>query len=687
MDGVSNGRQAVRVVVLLTAVLATLVVGPPASAADEPDLDVTITALSPATLTPGDPVVMTGTITNNNDFAWGNLQAYLVIPRAPFTTRAQLETAIGSNRGYTGERVVEDGTFDSVGDLAPGATVAFRVRVPWDDLLLTGAEGIYPVGVQILGTLPDGTRSTTAISRATTFAPLVEARGEPVAASIVWPFVMPQYRGVTGDLVDPDKLVQSVGPGGQLRNLLDLASTTSARSSTLLLDPALLDGLADLIANRHVSEGDQLDEREQRQVSAFLDDLRALARRGSTWVLGYGRPDELAITRRAAAADELRDAVARATEDALATHSVPGRAATWLTRRGVTDEVLSAVRGDGDTPVIVASGDLPTWDRRDGSLVTYTTDRGPLPLLVTDDLDAGVPGLDSVVTLRQRILSEAALAVLQRGVDPDSRADAVAIVSPTWDPGPGATGLSATFDADYVEAWILDDLLTRPRSAYDGVIAPASAETLAPRALTAVADLVSAGQTLTDLTTGNDDLVAALARDAAPLLGVRWRSKPDDVVAIAGAREGEVRDELSRLTIGGPPSFTLSGTEGRFPLTISNATSHTVEVGVRIDSSNPALTIPDVDPVEIGAGERRTLTVNVDVGRQNTSTVTATLVSADGQLLGDPAVFNVRSSNVGVLIWIAMGLAGLLVVVAIVRRFVLRRGRGATPDPVVDGHD
>ena len=57
-----------------------------------------------------------------------------------------------------------------------------------------------------------------------------------------------------------------------------------------------------------------------------------------------------------------------------------------------------------------------------------------MPLLVTDVLDAGVPGQDSVVTLRQRILSEAALATLQREIDPKSRADAITMVDPRWNP-------------------------------------------------------------------------------------------------------------------------------------------------------------------------------------------------------------------------------------------------------------
>ena len=96
-------------------------------------------------------------------------------------------------------------------------------------------------------------------------------------------------------------------------------------------------------------------------------------------------------------------------------------------------------------------------------------------------------------------------------------------------------------------------------------------------------------------------------------------------------------------------------------------------MGVSLDSSNPALSVPDVKPVDIGAGERRTLTVGIDLGRQNTTSLTARLKSTDGKAIGQPDEFNVRSSKIGAVLWVAMGLAALLVLAALVRRFSRRR--------------
>ena len=71
-------------------------------------------------------VTMTGTVTNNDDHAWTDAQAYLVIPATPFTTRTQVDDAIDTGNAYTGERVVDLKSIDEIGDLRPGATDPFR---------------------------------------------------------------------------------------------------------------------------------------------------------------------------------------------------------------------------------------------------------------------------------------------------------------------------------------------------------------------------------------------------------------------------------------------------------------------------------------------------------------------------------------------------------------------------------
>lgn len=658
-----------------------LVPGDPARAADrDPDLTVGISTLSPSRLGAGSTVTMTGTVTNNDDHAWTTVQAYLVIPASPFTTRAQIESAIEDGDAYTGVRVIEPGTFDDMGDLAPHQTREFRVRVPHGKLGVSGAEGVYPVGVQILGTDADGERSADAIARATTFLPQTSS-GRRVPTSILWPFLMPDHRRFNGLYADPERLLRAVSTGGRLRNLLDLASSTPGDAATVLVDPALLVGVDDIANGRHLPEGLEVSRLQKAEADQFVQDLLSFARSQSCWVLDFDRPDDLALSQNSDLSPPLSAAITRSTNAALAQFQLSGRHVSWPTRNGVTAGLLRSLRGAGDAPVIVTPSALTDWDRRQGSLVRYSSSNGPVPLLVNDVLDAGVPGRDSVVTLRQRILSEAALASLQRAIDPTSKADAVVMVDPQWDPGASwSVGrLSETFSAPFTLGTSLDSLLTRPLATYDGAVPKTAKDRPLSRALLRrAADIVARGRALSSVIPQSDAVDDALARDVAGVLGIRWRQDPDAAGVIARARARQAGVELGKITIKGPPSVTLSSSKGGFPVTITNGTDEDVRIGVSLDSSNPALSVADVKPVDIGAGERRTLTVDIDLGTQKTTSLTARLKSTDGRAIGQPDDFNVRSSKIGVVLWVAMGLAGLLVLAALVRRFSRRRTRASS---------
>ncbi len=683
----SSRRRSI-LVALLATILGSLLTwsGPTQAAVDDPDLRVTIDTVSPSRLDDGSTVTMTGTVRNANQEAWTSVQAYLVIPGAPFTTRAQVDEVRSSSTAYAGVRVVETDLFAELGDLAPGETKPFRLSVPYDSLNITGAEGIYPVGVQILATDTEGIRSPDALARATTFLPKLSSTKDPVPTSLVWPFLMPDYRDARGAYVDPESFAASVGPGGQLRNLLDLAADTTSAGTTILLDPALLVGVDDLANGRR----SDLDDAQRAQAATFLRDLLAFARGPhSLWVLDFDRPDVLAFSDNADISKPLEDVVERATRAALSTYQLSGRRVSWPTRNGVSTDLLRHVRGNGDSPVIVNPSAVPDWERRQGSLVQYETARGPVPLLVDDLTEGNVPGGESVTLVRQRLVTEAALASLERAFDPQSRADAVVMVEPSWDPGPqwAAGRLSDAFAAPFARGVGLDSILTQPLAAYEGdVSATARARPLSRTLLQVANDIVMKGQTLSSVISQSQQVDDALARDVAGVLGVRWRSDRPEALSIATARARLAGAELDKISIEAPPSVTLSSAKGGFPLTIRNDTDEAIRIGVDLDSSNPALAIPALDEVDVAAGERRTVTVQVDLGNQRTTFLTAHLMSDGGQQLGTSTTFKVRSSSIGVVLWVAMGAAGALMLLAIVRRFHRRRSTTASALPP-DGDD
>lgn len=681
----STYRRQLRPVLLAMVIasllaLSGLIIQPARAATAKPDLSVRISALSPTQLKSGSTVTMSGTVTNDNDFSWTNAQAYLVISHVPYTSRSQLDDAISSSTAYTGERVVEIDSIDMMGDIAPGQTVPFRIKVPYDRLLLTGADGIYPVGVQILGTDPDGNRSGDAIARATTFLPMLgTSPKDKVAASIAWPFLMPAYKGTDRSYVGAADLLASVGPGGQLRNLLDLAATTSMHD-TVIIDPALLVAVDDLAHRRHLPKGVKLTDDQAASAASFLADLLTVARNGSSWILGYDRPDVLALSGNKDLAGPLLKSIDAATTSAIDTYGLTGRRVTWPTRQGVTADLLRFVRGPGDQPAIVSADDLKGWSRRDGSLLQYETDSGPVPILVDDAIDKAVPGQDSVVSIRQRIVSDAALAVLSRAIDSSTKADAVVVVPPTWDPGPDWVQgrIDDAFRTSWVQGSTLDALLTKPISSFTGSFpSSAKASPVSREQLEAAMQIQTQATLLNAIQTKSGSVSTVFDQDTASAIGIRWRKNRETGLAIARASSSRAGKEMKKVTIEGPLSVTLSSSKGKFPLTISNDTADSITVGVRLDSSNPALSIPDVTSTKVEAGQRLTLNVNVDVRDQRSTSVAAQLITPEGRTFGEAAVFQVRSSAVGAVLWVAIGAAGLFVVVALFRRFSKKRKFGS----------
>lgn len=685
----SSPRWTILVALLLTT-LATLSGALPATAADDdPDLQVTIRTLDPSLLAPGRDVTMTGTVTNNDSHAWTAVQAYLVIPASPFTTRAQIQVAMDNGNAYTGERIIDPGAFDEVGDIAPGQTSTFRVEVPYEQLGITGAEGVYPVGVQILATDDEGNRSPVAVARATSFLPLISSAPDPVQTSIVWPFLMPDSRDADGDYTDPQSLLTAVSAGGRLRNLLDLAASTPGSGATVVIDPALLVGVDDLANGRRVPDDVEVSDEQQAEAATFLTDLLSFARPRSPWILDYDRPDVLALSQNPDLRAPLQEAIDRATEVALTTYQLSGRRVIWPTRDGVSRSLLADLRGDGESPVIVTPRAVPDWDPRLGSLVQYDTPSGPLPLLVDDPKDGDTPGEESVVTLRQRVLSEASLAVLERAIDPDSRADAGVLVDPEFDPGAdwASGGLASAFSAPLVQPVSLDSVLTRSLETYDGSVpSSAKARPISREQLEAATQIVTRGRILSSISADDNRVDLGLARAVAESVAVRWRLDRTTGMTIASALARTTGAELDKITIEAPPAVTLSSSKGGFPLTIRNDTDTAISIGVDLDSSNPALAIPPVEAVEVAAGERRTLTVQVDLGSQRTTFLTAHLMSSDGQTVGAATTFKVSSSSISTVLWVAMGAAGVLVLIALARRFHRRRN-GSTPEPLTDDDD
>ncbi len=668
-------RRALVVAVLGWLVGGLIVLIPSSSHAAEEDADsggltVTIDSLSPSQLSADATIKVSGRIENTSDEEWTNVQAYLVMARSPFTTREQVETAVKSSTTYTGDRITTIGMFDEVGDVTPGDSARYDLAVPLDEIGPTGAPGVYPVGVQLLATDAEGHRPMDSVARATTFLPWVEDPSTPIGGSLVWSFILDPHGADEAD--DVQTLRTDLGENGRLRRQLDLAAALPTEAQTLIIDPALLD------ASRQMADGDapfdDLNDEAREQAQSFHDDLVALARRSSVWNVDYDRPDHAALAERPELDAALSPQIAAATQASLDEHGVTGRSARWTMETGVTGALLERLRADGDAPIIVRASALPQWDQRDGSLVTVDAAHGPALLAVNDTLGSA-EDVETTVSLRQRVLTRAALATLSRSADPESAADAVTFVDPSWTPEPRANAgalASVLRGDDLVDGATLDRLITDGVDGYDGEL-PTNPVTdpLAASVLTAAADLLDAENSIAAVSTSEDEGTRS-DRDLASAVSVRWRAAPERAVRSSEQRASELNDSVAGIEVLGPETVTLSSSQGSFPLTVNNPTRLPISVSILLTPGNPALSSSRLDPVDVAPGERRTVNAEIDLGRQSSTTLTAQAMAGD-RPVGSDVSFNVRSSQVGTIVWVAMGIAVAGVVFAMSRRF-RRRG-------------
>ena len=145
--------------------------------------------------------------------------------------------------------------------------------------------------------------------------------------------------------------------------------------------------------------------------------------------------------------------------------------------------------------------------------------------------------------------------------------------------------------------------------------------------------------------------------------------------------------ELADISVEGPEALTLSSANGQFPITVRNLSPHRVRVGLGIESSAPGVEFEAPRTVDVAAGESRTVTVDMDMGSESATTVTARLSAADGQEFGAATDFNVRSSQVGAALWIAIGVSVAFVAIALIRRFARPGHRPPHHDAAAEDFD
>jgi hypothetical protein len=659
---------------------------PQADEAEQTPLKVRLLSMAPATVPQRGRIVLRGTVTNDSDETWQDINVLPIVSNTPITTRADLAAqAATEESAEIAPRLTDPSVFVSIGDLAPGQSSPFRIALPRKELSISGAPGVYWIGAHALGTNTEG-RDSFADGRVRTFIPLVPRGRQHSDVALVLPLRQEVTRTLDGRVADAEEWADRLSDDGRLGRVLDLAESAGPQPFTWLIDPAVLDAAADLAqGNPPLSLGEarpeppegtptpnpsggagtiRLAPAAQELTSSWLERLLATARTQAVLGLGYADPDVAALAQLRPAM--LRQALRHATERFTA-RDVDAQLAVAPPEGWLDEDALAALGGVGT--VLLSDHGKPQ------SRTVWASGTGATLVLGDELVAAGGPAPGDplgALALRQRVLSDAALRALQ-GVE----SPLVVALPSDWDPGPNWR--SAEFFDGLRQRWLSLVALgggdSADRPSYDRPLrypAGARRQEIDRPNVNAALGLMGIGALYDQLLETTNDVRSRLV--GAALAAVSYHARDgDDAADRVRARTITLREKAEQVHVElGTDFVTLSGGEGTLTVSLVNDLEQPVTVGVRATTSDPGVSIVAPDPVRIGPGERVAVRLRAQASRIGVHEVALSPVTVSGRAFGEPLTFNLRISQVGRLIWIIMIGVGALFFAAVVLRIVQR---------------
>jgi hypothetical protein len=630
---------------------------------------------------------ISGTVSNPTDVEWLDAQVYLQTSQDPARSLRDLNefAKIPANRGF-GNTVLTYGLFDQIGDIPPGGSRAFDVTVPYSALPISGQPGVYRIGVKVVAGTSAG-RNPAAARHASTLVPLLPAdpaRLTPVPTVTLLPLTAPVKRLLGGAFAD-DSLATSISFGGRLYDTMEWALHAPPQSLEIAVDPALLDALDDMshgyqVRPPHPGAASQAGQGEAAAVT-WLINFDQLLSQQSVMLLPWGVPavNSLLANRMPGPAV----AAVRASEQFGRANQVGDGVIGWLTGGGTGLRAVRLLRHSGVGLQVVSQASLPGLSaghrptRGLPSVVSIETGSRPASVLLTAKTRAGLPTLPrtSALQVRQRLIADATVRSLSSDLD-QVRVTALPF---RWDPGPNAStqGLDRAFSQPVlIEESAADAMSARPRS-YSGVVRPGPESVALPAGVvSAIRTLHHTGGPLAAILVPARSAQSQFDRTFAMAASGEWRTFPLLGDTLISRRASLAQAQLAKVTVTGPPFVAMSSTTGRFPLTVTNGLDRDINVRLAVTPQDPALAVGPLGVISLPAGERRDIAILSTAEGSGVTSVRARLATPEDVRFGRAWRFDVRATQIGLVIWVAMGVGGAILFLVSGFRIVNRlRGR------------
>ncbi len=713
--------------------LLALVVAPAASSAKpatDPDpLLVHLTSLTPSTLSGNEPLTIAGTVTNESDERFTDINLHAFRSAAPITDSTSLAASAAIDPfAYVGDRVTTPGTFATVPFLDPGQSAEFRMTVPRSELTIV-APGVYWVGVHALGDSPSAARDSVAEGRARTFIPVIAKTRQPVDAAIVLPIRRTIWLNPDGQLTQLGRWSRSLSEGGQLDSILDVSDASAGTAISWLVDPAVPAAVARLAAgnpprslspdpdavppsgtptppdSQETHEGAPADSEpfaaesdpippvdperelsaEEEQLAAvaqaWLDRFVAATQGASVLALPYG---DLDVSAAATYGPSYYAQALTRSQQVMAWLGVNASPALAPPEGIMSAAAIQAAAPDttillGDTAFAVP----PVAPQSVVRLLQHKV------VVTSTGAAAGGPGPtppDDPLAIRQRLLSEAALRV-----STDAGSPIVLMLPSDWHPQDPAA-LFAALDVPWLRPVTVASLTERRAVAMSATDLTYTDEDQAAELdavnFSAADRLLERADLLAGVLTLPTVLRQEVADEVLMSLAMGHRNNPGRAADSAEAASDHLTGQLESITVEAPSAVTLSSENGKFGADVVNGLDQ--PVSVRIGAlSDDSLTLKDQEVLHIGAGARKRVLADVATSRSGIHDVELFVTDQAGTPLGATTDLQIRAAQVSGIIWLLLAGGALLLFGTIALRLVrtFRAGRRTASDPSTEHHD
>lgn len=649
------------------------------------DVRVDVRAISGA-LTPGTPsLVIRARAVNTTGDTVRNLRTVL-----RFGDRLLGRSAVAADTPLArlGTRVGD--TDVPGGELAPGGTADLEWEVPVDKLPFRGlaTNGIYPMRIEVRSRFE-------VVGAVDTYVIWWPNTAPTLRVAMLWPLVEPSHRALGHDFYDDD--LAASARDGRLNNLLSIGDA-SPMPLTWVVDGELLDALKRMTGTYTVGGKEGASNEVAR---LWLERARTALRNDSVIALPYADAD-LATTATGALAVDAgvafklgRDLVKR---DLGITGDVT---LAWPPGATLSPQVGEMLAAQGVKGVVVPETALPlavTLNHTPTAAAPLASGTlGAMTALVADaqlNRWVGEPvGEEGPRLAVQRFLADSAMVTMER---PGQVRDVVIAPPRTWDPvRTFARQLLAHVQTmPWLEPVGLGTVLAGAPSDATRTRAPSDGGLLEQPHVSKVLSLRRSLQRVRGILTDPQRAPDELAQiDDALLRAVssRWVDDEIDGSRLLATAEAGIRRQVERLRLVEGGVVTMTGRDGRIPLTFQNDLGQPVRVRVRLDTRQ-RLAIEGDSAYEARNGAEILVppgtSTLVITGRATTGgrfPIKVEVLSNDGVRLGIGTTLIVRSTAYGAVALAVTGAAfGLLLVASatrlVRRRRATRRGKHAEPD-------